>query len=233
MYCIKCGVELSRGQTLCPICHTKVYHPDIPIEEAPTYPKKEFQSEEFNRHGLLFVITVLWLLPTFLPTVFELLWHGGVEWSGYVLGAVLLTYILLILPFWFRAPNPVIFVSCDFAAIMLYLWYIDLTLSGGWFWMFALPVTFVLGLIVCAIVTLCRYLRRGRLYIFGGALIALGVWTQMIETLIRIVFDVHFTVIWSLFSCATLVVLGLMLIVIGIVKPLRESLYKMFFIGQG
>ena len=232
MYCIKCGVKLSEGQTVCPICHTRVYHPDLPVKDQPTYPKKEFQSEEFNRHGLLFVITVLWLLPTFLPMIFELSWHGAVEWSGYVLGALLLSYITLILPFWFKNANPVIFVPCDFAAAMLYLLYIDLTLGEGWFLPFALPVAVVLGLIVTTIVTLCRYLPRGKLFVFGGALIALGAWTQMIAILIRVVFDVHFTVIWSLFSCATLLVLGLMLIVIGIVRPLRESLYKIFFIGR-
>ena len=231
MYCIKCGVELSAGQTVCPICHTRVYHPDLPITDSPTYPKKEFQSEEFNRNGLLFVISVLWLLPTLLPMIFELSWHGEVSWSGYVLGAMLLSYVTLVLPWWFKNANPVIFVPCDFAAAMLYLLYIDLTLGKGWFLPFALPVVFVLALIVTAIVTLCRYLPRGKLFIFGGALIALGFWTQMIEFLIRMVFDVHFTVIWSLFSCVTLFVLGLMLIVIGIVRPLRESLYKIFFIG--
>ena len=46
MYCIKCGAELSDGQKVCPICETKVYHPDIPVvEDKDTYPKKEFVSE--------------------------------------------------------------------------------------------------------------------------------------------------------------------------------------------
>ena len=49
MYCIKCGVELSPGQTVCPVCGTRVYHPDIQPENAvPVYPKKVFQPEEFN-----------------------------------------------------------------------------------------------------------------------------------------------------------------------------------------
>ena len=48
MDCIKCGVKLSEGQTLCPICHTRVYHPDLPVKDRPTYPKKEFQSEELT-----------------------------------------------------------------------------------------------------------------------------------------------------------------------------------------
>jgi NAD-dependent SIR2 family protein deacetylase len=74
MYCIKCGVKLSDGQERCPLCSTRVYHPDIPFGESkPTYPKKDFESEELNLKGLLFVITILWVLPLVLPVVFELL----------------------------------------------------------------------------------------------------------------------------------------------------------------
>ena len=50
MYCIKCGVELSEGQRLCPLCKTKVYHPDYLKEDTQLiYPVGEFKSEEFNR----------------------------------------------------------------------------------------------------------------------------------------------------------------------------------------
>ena len=42
MFCIKCGVELTDGQSICPVCGTRVYHPDVPIKQAPpTYPKKD------------------------------------------------------------------------------------------------------------------------------------------------------------------------------------------------
>ncbi len=231
MYCIKCGIELSAGQTVCPVCQTRVYHPDLPNEGQPTYPKKEFVSEEFNRRGLLFVITMLWLLPTFLPTIFELLWHESIAWSGYVLGAFVLTYVCFVLPWWFKRPNPVIFVPSGFAAALVYLLYIDLQESGDWFLKFAFPTGAALALIVCAVVALCRYLSRGRLYVFGGALIALGAWTILIEFLIRVAFSVRFSVMWSLFSGITLALLGIMLIVIAIVRPLRDSLYKIFFVG--
>ncbi len=231
MYCIKCGEELAAGQKVCPICETRVYHPDFPNEEAPTYPRKEFASEEFNRHGLLFVISVLWLLPTFLPMVFDLLWNEEITWSGYVIGALVLSYVTVILPWWFKRANPVIFVPCDFAAATVFLWYIDFATEGEWFWGLALPISAGLCLIVTAVVALCRYLPRGGFFIFGGALVALGVWTQLIEVLLRVVINVDFTVMWSLFSFATLFVVGLMLIVIGIVRPLRDSLKKIFFVG--
>ena len=231
MYCIKCGVRLSDGQTVCPLCHTRVYHPELSEVEIPTYPKRTFVSEEFNRKGLLFVITVLCLLPLLLPMTFELLWHGSVGWSGYVTGGVLLSYVWLILPCWFKRPNPTIFVPCGFAAAIVYLCYINLQTGGDWFLPFAFPVAGSLGVIVTAIVTLCHYFRGAGLYVFGGGLIGLGIWTVLIEFLIWVTFDHLGPIRWSMFSFLSLFVLGMMLIVISIVKPLKESLYKIFFIG--
>ena len=233
MYCIKCGVELSRGQDICPLCNTRVFHPDLSVEGAPTYPKKPFQSEELNRRGLLFVITVLSLIPLLLPMVFELSWHNEINWSGYVTGSVLLGYVLFVLPLWFKKFRPEIFLPVDFAAVLGFLLYVDLHLSGGWFLPFALPVTGALGLVVTAVCVVAHYLHRGRLYIVGSGLIAVGLWTGLIEALITLTFGVHFIVHWSLFSCLTMFLLGMMLIVIAIVRPFRESLYKIFFIGRG
>ena len=30
MYCIKCGVELADSERVCPLCGTRVFHPDLP-----------------------------------------------------------------------------------------------------------------------------------------------------------------------------------------------------------
>lgn len=233
MYCANCGVKLADGQKLCPVCNTRAYHPDLPRSDAsPSYPNKEFQSEEYNRRGLLFVISILWFIPFALPVIFELSWHATVTWSGLVAGGVLLAYILVVLPLWFKHAPPIIFVASDFAAILLYLLYIDIQNHGGrWFLRFAFPVTGVFALICCAVVTLCFYIRRGYLYIFGGASIALGAWTVLIEFLIWVTFGVVSPVFWSACSFASLFVIGMLLIVIAMVKPLKESLKKKFFLG--
>ena len=232
MYCIKCGAKLSDGQTACPLCATKVYHPDLPIKDTPTYPRGEFPSEEINRKGILFVITILSLIPLVLPMVFEYSFWKKIEWSGYVTGAVLLLYLWILLPLWFRRPNPVIFVPCGFAGATLFLLHVNLQTAGGWFLSFAFPVTASLGVIMTALVTLLRYLRRGRLYIWGGWLMALGAWTMLLEFFLRLTFDVdHIHIVWSLYPTIILDLFGLMLIVIAIVKPIKESLRKIFFIG--
>ena len=39
MYCVNCGVELADSETVCPLCGTRVFHPDLsrPQADAP-YP---------------------------------------------------------------------------------------------------------------------------------------------------------------------------------------------------
>ena len=40
MYCIKCGVELADSEKVCPLCGTRVYHPDIEIKTTePPFPE--------------------------------------------------------------------------------------------------------------------------------------------------------------------------------------------------
>ena len=42
MYCIKCGVELADSEKICPLCGTRVFHPDLPCGNGePPYPPAE------------------------------------------------------------------------------------------------------------------------------------------------------------------------------------------------
>lgn len=231
MYCVKCGVKLSEGQRICPLCETKVYHPDFLKIDNPTFPRKEFASEAINRTGLLFVITVITLLPMLLPLIMEWVLTDVIVWSGYVTGGVLLAYILAVLPCWFRHPTPAVFVPLDFAAILLYVLFINLQNGGGWFLSFAFPVVGALGVIVTVASVLLYYLKRGKLYVWGGTLIALGLWTVLIEGMVFITFDVKSVVSWSLCTLIALTVLGMLLLLIAIVKPWKETLRKIFYIG--
>lgn len=232
MYCVKCGVKLSEGQTVCPLCETKVFHPDIPVKENNTYPKIPFESEEFNRKGLLFVITMLFLVPLILPILLELGWRADVSWSGYTSGGTLIFYIAFVMPYWFKKPNPVIFTPVTFALIIGLLLFICYKTEGNWFMSFAFPVAGGLGIIITAAAALLYYVKKSCLYTIGGTLIALGLWTVLLEYDIRTTFDVSTPFFWSIAPLTVLSIIGITLIVIAIVKPLRESLRRIFFIGK-
>ena len=168
MYCVKCGVALADSERKCPLCGTPVFHPDIarPAAEPPFPPERRLHGEAVNRSGLLFVLTIFSLLPVLIVLLCDWRINGGVVWSGFAAGGIVLFYILVLLPQWFRRPNPVIFVPVDFAAIALYLLYIDFAVGGHWFLSFAFPVTGAIALLVTAVITLVRYLHGGYLYIF-------------------------------------------------------------------
>ena len=121
MYCVKCGVELADSEKKCPLCGTPVFHPDIPrnLSEPPFPPDKRIRPEDVNRSGILFVLTIAALLPALLCLLCDWRINGTLVWSGYAAGAIGLLYIVILLPMWFRHPNPVIFVPVDFIAVGL------------------------------------------------------------------------------------------------------------------
>lgn len=232
MYCINCGIELSDGQKICPICQTRVYHPDLKKTDAlPTYPRKAFKSEEINIRGLLFVVSLLHLIPIIFALILDLNLNGRIDWFGYVVGSVTLLYVCAVLPLWFKRPNPVVFIPCDFLVLAVFLWNINLKLEGEWFWTFALPITAAVGALATGIIALLKYVKRGHLYIFGGSFILSGVLVTVIELLMHLTFEVkHTGLAWSLYPTVFLAVIGIGLIVIEIVKPFKESLKKVFYL---
>ena len=231
MYCIKCGVKLADSEKVCPLCGTRVYHPDIPLKEDEyTYPKNRYPKKERRSLGFPIFATAFALIPIIITLACDLRFNSAVTWSGYVVGAVILAYVIFILPRWFRSPNPVIFVPCSFAAAALYLLYINFATGGNWFLPFALPVTAFCAALVTAAVALTKYVKKGRLYIFGGATVLLGLFMPVLEYLISSAFGPEKMLGWSFYPMTALILVGGFLIFLAICAPAREFIERKFFI---
>lgn len=230
MYCVRCGVELADTESRCPLCGTVVYHPELQQKEGKRlYPDKD-RPQRGRSRWLPIVLSAVTLLAMLIVLLCNLQISGAVTWSGFVLGALILGYVIAVLPTWFSKPNPVIFVPCGFAATALYLLYISVITEGRWFLCFALPVTGGIGLIVTAVVTLLRYVKKGKLCIFGAASILLGIFVMVVEWLIHTVFYGGGMIGWSLYPLVVLAVLGGFLIFLAICRPARESMERKFFL---
>ncbi|MBO5968864.1 MAG: hypothetical protein J6S14_10245 [Clostridia bacterium] len=233
MYCVKCGVELADTENKCPLCGTSVYHPDIVRDKAePTYPAYVKGREKMRPQGVLFILTVLCVMPIAICLFCDLYFGGGLTWSGYPTGGIVLFYSIFILPQWFYRPNPVIFCPISCTVLAGFLFYINYHTEGEWFLTFAFPILVYLALLVCTVITLLRYTRRGRLYIAGASFIAIGFLCVLVQFFMNLTFleNALFDLFWSLIPFIACFLAGMMLIVIAIVKPLRESLKKRFFI---
>ena len=229
VYCVKCGVQLAETERKCPLCSTVVYHPEMEWSpQQAAYPSGRMPKAQAGRKTLGGAIVILFLIPLIVSLSSDLQVHGRVDWFGYVVGALVVGYVPVALPLWFQKPNPVIFAPCSFAATALYLLYINLESGGGWFLSFAFPLVGGLCLITCAAITLLRYLKRGRLYIFGGASMLLGGWIYLTERLLTVTFGVRF-VGWSVYPLIVLVLLGGLLVYLGINSSAREAFERKLF----
>lgn len=230
MYCIRCGVQLIDGQTQCPLCATKMVLPEDLTRDMPLYPKNKKPQANKRRLWPHVVIAAAFVLPMLIVLICNWQLSRDVVWSGYVVGALLVTYVISGLPAWFRNPNPVIFTPCGFAAVGLYVLYIERMTGGSWFLSFALPVIGGISLIVTAVVTLVRYVRKGLLYIYGGALMAFGAFMLLMEYLLVITFEGIPFVGWSLYPLAVFGVLGGLLIFLAICRPARDMMERKTFL---
>ncbi|MBR4278877.1 MAG: hypothetical protein IKT34_01755 [Clostridia bacterium] len=229
MYCVKCGVKLSDTEEACPLCKTAVYHPDIPRRVSePTYPKGRTPKPKTKSKAFNGALLILFLIPLFVSFISDFNTDGKISWFGYAAGAILLGYIVFALPLWFKKSHPIIFTPVIFASAAIYLWFVDFQVGGDWFYRFALPVTAILALIVCAFVTLLSVLKKGRLYVWGGFLIALGGYVPIIELLICNAFGKAYLG-WSFYPLCSLVLLGGMFIFLAINKSAREAMERKLF----
>ena len=231
MYCMKCGVKLAESQENCPLCGLRVYHPDLPSpSEDKLFPKEPLPPLPARSHVFSAAATIIFLLPLLLVLFADLNSTGSITWSGYVVGALLVGYVIVILPIWFAKPNPVIFVPCGCGAVLLYLLYIDLITPGSWFLPFVLPVGGAITLTLSAMVTLLHYLKRGRLYIYGGGMMAFGGTFLLTEFTLSYTFASARFIGWSVYPCGTLFLLGCTLIFLAICRSAREAAHRRFFI---
>lgn len=230
MYCINCGVKLSDTEEKCPLCGIDPLNPSMERKNIrPLYPRDRCSDYRPRTGAVNGTVLALFLLPLLITFLVDWQTDDKLNWFGFAAGGLLLAYIVFALPMWFCDPNPVIFVPCDFAAAAMYLLYIDLVTDGGWFLGFAFPVTGVFALIVTTVTVLMRYLRKGRLYIFGGAFMALGGAMLLMEFLLVCTFGVPF-IGWSIYPLAVLMLLGGLLIYLAIDRSAREVMERKLFI---
>ena len=229
MYCINCGVKLADTEKQCPLCNTVVYHPDLTRPPAePLYPENKVPESRSDKKILCVALIFAYLFPLVLCFISDLQTDGRLDWFGYVLGALLVTYTIFCLPLWFKKPSPIVLIPSGFAVTTLYLLYISLATDGHWFLTFAFPLIGGCCVILCAVVILLRFAKKGKLYVIGGALIAFGAMVVLTEYLLKVTFSMSL-LWWSVYPLSVLVLLGSIMIYLAISKTARETLERKFF----
>ncbi len=231
MYCMQCGMHMAESEEVCPLCHLAVYHPklDRNVGKKP-YPVESVKAERVNPVGKAIVFTILFAIAAIFTFVCNIGVTHNVNWWKYVGISLAMLYVWFVLPMWFYKWYPLIFLPIDFVAAGGFLLFMNLFTEGDWFLTFAFPVLGGLALIACAVLYLVHFLRRGYLFIYGGAICALGCFMLLVEFFLSITFPMPPLFSWSLYALTALCLVGGVLLLIGICRPLRETLKKRFFL---
>ena len=136
MYCSKCGKQLPEGTTVCPDCTV--------VEAVPVQPesKKEslFKAPGKGSKSYAALFTALLVFPATICTAIDIAFDKYDYWFGYVVGALVVTWVISVLPVLKITPPAVTALIC-FGSVICYTYYI--VSKTGWFdWLpkFLLPM---------------------------------------------------------------------------------------------
>ena len=119
MYCSKCGKQLPEGTTVCTDC-TPVEVPHVQPEEVK---KPFFKAAGKLSKSYAALYTALLVFPASICTAIDLSFHKYDYWFGYVVGALIVTWVISVLPVLNITPPAVTALIC-FGSIVCYVYYI-------------------------------------------------------------------------------------------------------------
>lgn len=236
-YCVNCGVRLGDAERKCPLCGVQVINPVRPYDPDAPHPHplpdgSAMPRTRFDRRTIAFVISCALALPGLLCVAVDLIYGNPLDWSLYVVGAVVTVWVFFALPLLHtrveareRGLLPILIP--DAVALLTYLWVIErLASPDEWFVLLALPIagTFCLLVIVMGLLIERRKLRG--LYALVGILLSIAVLVVVIEIATELNIDRSVRITWSLFAVIPAVVLSGILLFLGRSRAFREDVSR-------
>jgi len=227
-------VELAKSETRCPLCNTEVVNPAIKEKEKNIrmpFPERENESDKVvTRYGIWLLLTIVFLVPALVTLICDYNINSGIVWSGYVAVSLGVLYVMLVLPVIIPSRKGILYLSVDFVAIFLLLYYICESTGGKWIFSFAAPVLILAYLYIAVMMLVESSGRVPRLLRAAVAFYLAAVLSTCIEGLVIIHFAVQTRFIWSYYPFIVFLLFGTALVVVETNKPLKEKIKRKFFI---
>ncbi len=137
MYCSKCGNEIPEGASYCPKCGPQT---TTPPAESKGGIKGMFNAPGKFGKSYAAIVTALLVFPATICTAIDFVFHHYDYWCDYVIGALLVFWVIAVFPA-MKITKPVVTSVIIFGAIIGYVYYIAYR-SGhmGWLSNFVLPM---------------------------------------------------------------------------------------------
>lgn len=224
--CKNCGVDLGEGNENCPLCEPSDLQPGRVASPADLFRVSRILN---RRH--IYEITMLLLVSGVIITIaIDAVFDKGVSWSlatttclGYLIAMVSGFYLLV--------QKPYMLITVTTLSTLLFLWLADLlTGNNGWFRTFACPLTLSAALLTTAVIFLNSLSRYRGLNLLATILVALALFSVIIEYLTDRLLKSAFTPQWSVVAAASLLIIAMIFIFIHYRLKRGRSLGRLFHI---
>lgn len=226
-YCVHCGVKLGEAESKCPLCDTEVHDPTQPFDPNAPQPfpvRTPEQTLKINRRYAVSLLSLLLLVPAAVCVLADIL-SGGISWSIYPAGVLVLIWIAVTVPLLLKKHRLYSSILITGATLAVYLYMVERLVDGAeWFFPIVLPSLMVGIAMTCFTVWLVRSKRLRILRLASVVLVEAGLLCFFIEILcVR-----SWNLTWSLFVVMPCFFLALLLYVISRNGPLSAELKRRF-----
>lgn len=135
-YCVNCGVELDETASFCPLCHTPVYNPNQPVNEAAPkpFPTERKEVPPSSKLPIAILISTVLASVAVCCGILNLFLKTQHTWSLYVIGAAIMLWIWTVPPLPHHKKDTFrLQLLADVLAIAVYVSLIAVDLDG-WDW---------------------------------------------------------------------------------------------------
>ena len=228
-YCVNCGVELDVTATACPLCNTKIYHPNQPpATDVPTpYATVKGHAEPVKTKEFTILMSIVLIVTSLVCLFLNLFTIQIGHWSYYVVGICAMLWIFMLPLFFPQKTNIYGQLALNGFSIALFLAMVSwLHPNNQWYVHIALPIV-CLGTILLEIIFIFAIKLKSPLLIKTIITIAaIAVFCISIE----IVIDLHlrgaFYLRWSAIVASCAFVIDIVLMTIYLLEGLRTEIRK-------
>ncbi len=184
-YCVKCGVELDRHLTACPLCSTPVFLPEETEDGSQKrYPSRVQKSRPRQVNlvpskAFVYLMTFILIIPMIVCLMIDFRGNGNLTWSFYPAASLLLIWILMAYPALMKRYSFIKVITIDIYAIILFLISLDVY-SGGFLSWSVYPVASLLLIWVFFLLSFL-FSRRNPAFIIIIGYISTGLYLYLIE----------------------------------------------------
>lgn len=229
-YCVHCGVKLGEAEKSCPLCGTEAIDPSAPFDPQAPKPfpvRTPEQTLQVSKRYAVTLLSLLLLIPAAACVVIDLI-GGGISWSIYPSGVLVLLWIALAVPLLFRKHRLYSTVLVTAATTCGYLYMVErLSGGGGWFLPIVLPALALSTAMICFTIWLIRSKRLRILRLGSVFFIEVGLLCFVIEMLCYYS-DVTHRISWSPFVVVPCLFIALVLYVLSTNGPISTELKRRF-----